>query len=311
MKRKANLLLSLLLGMVLLLSGCRVSGNTIRFGAADIGGMYYAFANTFSELANEESTDYTFEVRTTAGSNANLRLLSDNYIELGIAQADLLGEAYEKDPNLRAIAGLYPEACQLIVRADSDIQTLNDLSGHTVSIGAEESGTELNATQILEYAGLPDSLVKTKNMDYIEAAKELEDGTIDAMFCTAGLTTTIIDELSRECDIRLLSLDDGVIDKLLSGSESYSRYTIPAGTYRGQDTDITTISVKSVLVTSTSMPEDVIESLTRMLFDKAKELQYSISLDLQLDESFATDHIPVPFHSGAAAYYEAKGLTLD
>lgn len=311
MKRKANLLLSLLLAMALLLGGCRVSGHTIRFGAADIGGMYYAFANTFSELANEESTDYTFEVRTTAGSNANLRLLSDNYIELGIAQADLLDEAYEKNPNLRAIAGLYPEACQLIVRADSDIQTLNDLSGHTVSIGAEESGTELNATQILEYAGLPSSLVKTRNMEYIEAARELEDGKIDAMFCTAGLTTTIVDELSRECDIRLLPLDDDVIAKMLSQSESYSRYTIPAGTYRGQDTDISTISVKSVLVTSTSMSEDVIESLTRMLFDKAKELQYSISLDLQLNESFATDHIPVPFHAGAAAYYEAKGLTLD
>ena len=45
---------------------------------------------------------------------------------------------------------LYTETCQLVVRADSDIQTLDDLSGHTVSIGAEESGTERNATQILE-----------------------------------------------------------------------------------------------------------------------------------------------------------------
>lgn len=58
-----------LLGMAFLLGSCRVSGNTIRFGAADIGGMYYAFANTFSELANEASADYTFEVRTTAGSS--------------------------------------------------------------------------------------------------------------------------------------------------------------------------------------------------------------------------------------------------
>ena len=38
------------------------------------------------ELANEEYDNYKFEVRTTAGSSANLRLLSDNYIELGIAQ---------------------------------------------------------------------------------------------------------------------------------------------------------------------------------------------------------------------------------
>lgn len=311
MKKNFRLSLCLLVCLLFTLTGCRVSGNTIRFGAADIGGMYYTFANTFCELANEESTEYTFEARTTAGSNANLRLLSDNYIELGIAQADLLDEAYQKNPNLRAIAGLYPEACQLVVRADSDIRTLNDLSGHTVSIGAEESGTELNASQILAFAGLPASLVKTRNLDYIEAARELEDGKIDAFFCTAGLTTTIIDELSRECNIRLISIDDNVIDKMLSSSAAYSRYTVPAGTYHGQDEDVITIGVKSVLVTSSSLSDDVIEQLTRMLFDKAKELQYSISLDLKLNEEFAVNDIPIPFHSGAIAYYEAKGMTID
>ena len=112
MKKKLSILLCLTL---LILSGCRASGNTIRFGAADIGGMYYSFANTFTELANEEYDNYKFEVRTTAGSSANLRLLSDNYIELGIAQADLLNNAYKKNSNLRAIAGLYTEACQLVV----------------------------------------------------------------------------------------------------------------------------------------------------------------------------------------------------
>ena len=55
MKKKLSILLCLTL---LILNGCRASGNTIRFGAADIGGMYYSFANTFTELANEE---YHFE----------------------------------------------------------------------------------------------------------------------------------------------------------------------------------------------------------------------------------------------------------
>ena len=211
MKKKLSILLCL---MILTLSGCGASGSTIRFGAADIGGMYYSFANTFTELANEAFTDHSFEARATAGSAANLRLLSDNYIELGIAQGDLIEDAYENDSNLRAIAGLYTEACQLVVKADSEIKTLDDLTGHTVSIGAEESGTELNANQILEFAGLPAEIITTKNMDYIEAAHELESGEIDAFFCTAGLTTTVIEELSRECDIRLVSLRDGVMKKV-------------------------------------------------------------------------------------------------
>ena len=192
MKKKISIMLCIVL---FALTGCTTSGSTIRFGAADIGGMYYSFANTFTELANEQGYDFTCKVRTTAGSNANIRLLSDGYIEIGLAQADLIADAYKTNEDLRAIAGLYTETCQLVVRADSNIQTLDDLSGHTVSIGAEESGTERNATQILEFAGMPSSLVATKNLDYIEATKELKAGDIDAFFCTAGrssLITTII-----------------------------------------------------------------------------------------------------------------------
>lgn len=90
MKKKISIMLCIVL---FALTGCTNSGSTIRFGAADIGGMYYSFANTFTELANEQCYDFTCKVRTTAGSNANIRLLSDGYIEIGIAQADLIADA--------------------------------------------------------------------------------------------------------------------------------------------------------------------------------------------------------------------------
>ena len=303
MKKKISIMLCIVL---FALTGCTTSGSTIRFGAADIGGMYYSFANTFTELANEQGYDFTCKVRTTAGSNANIRLLSDGYIEIGLAQADLIADAYKTNEDLRAIAGLYTETCQLVVRADSNIQTLDDLSGHTVSIGAEESGTERN-----EFAGMPSSLVATKNLDYIEATKELKAGDIDAFFCTAGLTTTVIDELSNECDIRLIPLTDTVISKMLESSLAYTSEVIPAGTYTGQTTDISTIGVKSVLITKADVSDDTIEQLTSLLFEKENEISYSNSLKLELTYDFATDDIPIPFHDGAKRYYKACGYSTN
>lgn len=82
-------------------SGCSGYQKTIRFGAADIGGIYYTFANTFTGLASSEDDTYQFEVKTTAGSAANLRLLSGGYIELGLAQSDLIASAYEGSGILR------------------------------------------------------------------------------------------------------------------------------------------------------------------------------------------------------------------
>ncbi len=62
-------------------------------------------------------------------------MLSNHYIDLAIAQADLIQDAYEGtgafDGNIckdySAIAGLYTEACQIVVRADSSIYSLDDL----------------------------------------------------------------------------------------------------------------------------------------------------------------------------------------
>ena len=137
--------IGLFLCLALLLTGCSYQTKTIRFGAADIGGMYYTVANAYAGLASKESSDLKFEVKNTAGSAAaheGTGSFSDN-----------------KQQGYRAIAGLYTEACQIVVRADSDIRTLNDLQGKTVSIGASESGTEQNATEILKLSGLTAKMV--------------------------------------------------------------------------------------------------------------------------------------------------------
>lgn len=89
------------------------------------------------------------------------------------------------------------------MRADSGINTIEDLQDKRVSVGEEESGTEQNAKQILAVYGLNDSLVDEVNLDYTNAAQELKAGTIDAFFCTAGAQTTAIGELAKKCDIRL------------------------------------------------------------------------------------------------------------
>ena len=92
MKKILCILLSLLL---VLLNGCSSDTGNIRFGAAGVGGMYYTFANSFTGILSKENENYSYEVKNTAGSTANIRLLSNHYIDLAIAQADLIQDAYE------------------------------------------------------------------------------------------------------------------------------------------------------------------------------------------------------------------------
>ena len=305
--------------LILALTGCSVKSDKIRFGAAALGGTYREFAESFAEIVGDTNEDYAMEVKTTAGSAANIRLLSDDYIQLAIAQNDMITDAYngsgsfegKKYQGYRAIAGLYTEACQIVVRADSQIYTVDDLQGKKVSIGEEESGTEQNAEQILAAYGLSDKLVEEENLDYTSAAKGLEEGKIDAFFCTSGTPTTVISELSKECEIRLVSLDEKGIDKLKNSYGYYMNCEIPEGSYTGQTEKVTTVGVKAVLLASDDLPEDTVKDMTKILFENKQKIQYTLPSDIALDEKTATEGIGIPFHKGAAAYYQEQGISVE
>ena len=106
--------------------------------------------------------------------------MQDAYDQTGIFADE------EEDRGFGAVAALYTETCQVVVRADSDIRSIEDLQGRTVSIGAEESGSEQNALQILSAYGLNDKMVSMVNLNYEDAAAQLKAGRVDAIFMTVG-----------------------------------------------------------------------------------------------------------------------------
>ena len=316
MKRIAAMLLAL---VMLVMTGCGGKSKNIRVGAADIGGVYYAYSSTFAQIAHEDMSGYTFETKTTAGSVANLRLISGGYIDLGIVQADMLSDAYNSrgtfengdyQKGYKALAALYIEACQIVVRKESGISSIDDLVGKTVSIGAAESGTEKNAEEILKVSGITEELVKTVNMDYAEAAEKLADGQIDAMFCTAGIRTGIIEQISKSCDIDVISLDDKCIEKLLTAYPLYEKYTIPAGTYQGQNEPVSTIGVRAVLIASSSLSDSTTEQITSLIFSHSSDFKNATSLDALFDVMEGANGMDIPFHAGAAAYYAKQGVNV-
>ena len=192
MKKLLALLIAL---MTVLLCSCSSGGETIRFGAAGTGGIYNEAANSIKSIADADGT-LKIETKTTAGSAANVRLLSQNYLDAAIVQSDIAHDAFNGENNFEksgslegysAVVGMFTEACHIVVRKDSDINSVDDLLGKTVSIGEEESGSELNAKQILSAYGLNSKMVKEKNLNYADAAKQLQNGEIDAAFFTLGL----------------------------------------------------------------------------------------------------------------------------
>ncbi len=308
--RKKFLFRAAVLSAAVLLTACAAS--RLRLGAAAEGGVYNAFGTALGTQVSN------IEVKQTAGSAANLRLLAGGYLQLAVAQSDMAQDAYNgagifahesTERTFSAVAALYDEPVQIVVRADSDITTLEELQDRTVSIGEEESGSEYNAEQVLAACGLNNRLVHTVNLNYTDAAAQLQSGEIDAMFVTAGLGADVLQTLAADCAIRLLSVDEGVGARLLGAYPAYRACIIPAGTYPGQEEDVWTVGVQAVLLASNALPEETVQKLTAQYFAGIDAIADAVPVPLITDAAAAADQSVVPYHTGAAAYYAAQGIT--
>lgn len=312
--------LLLLLPIIVLLVGCgsQKSASDVRFGTGGEGGMYYSYGTELAKKISADKKIRPLEVKTTAGSAANLRLLREKFLDLAIVQSDTLSNAVngtgifaEIGPGVgyAAVAGLYTEACQIVVAKNSDIQSVTDLVGKKVSVGEKESGVLQNAEQILMAHGLTFEMIEPSYLSFNDAADALRDGKVDAIFITAGAPTSAVVNLAMHKEIRLLSISPEIQNNMMKLYKGYTRCTIPAGSYPTQTEEVSTIGVKAVLVASTDLPEEEVQHITDFIIKNAADLPHNTAD--KLNTTYAVEDIPASFHAGAAKFYETQNIKVN
>lgn len=281
---KAILLIFVVCCYVLMAVGCGASDkNKIRIGTGGKGGNYYNYGTHLNEIIGND-TEYNLDVKETAGSLANLRLLSQGYLDIALVQSDVISkEMSEGHKGFHSVVGLYDEQIQIVVREDSDIKSIEDLKEKVVSLGEEDSGTFKNAKEILEIAGIKLKDVEGKYLSYSDSANALAENEIDAFFCTASAPTTAVTELCGDTQIRVLNFSNDLVKRILASDKGYKECKIEKGTYAGVDEDVITIGVTAVLVASDTLDKDVESTIISILEKNNEELQ-KISFGIPVEE---------------------------
>ena len=321
MKLKKLFTLALTTALTLSLAACGGSGSAsgkMTMGTGGSAGTYYGYGGVLGQfISNKAGIDVT--VVATDGSKANIQGIQSGDYQLGTVQSDVMAYAWEgtrsfestgKVDAFRVVAGLYAESVQLITM-DPDIKSVADLKGKTVSIGAPSSGVSFNAMDVLTAAGLTENDIKAQYQSFSDSTDALKDGKIDAAFIVAGAPTPAITELCTTNSAYLVPIDGAVADAMMAACPFYTTYSIPAGTYPGQDTDVTTVTVKATLIVSASASEDDVYNLTKAIFDNAADIAKENGKGAELSLENATSGMTAPFHKGAAKYFAEKGITVD
>ena len=253
------------------------------------------------------------------GSVANVNAIQSGTSESGLAQSDVAYWGYTgtgvfegKEPlgNLRFMASLYPEHIHVVLPKDSTVQNLKELEGKRIGVGLPASGAQVGALLILNAVGLEKNKnFQAEELNTSQSAERIQDGQLDAFLTVTGAPSSGIAQLAATAGLRLLSIPDEVQKAVIEKAPFYFSSPIAAGTYEGQDNDVSTLAVGAQWLVSAEQPDDLIYGITKALWsDTTKKLLRHHAKGKDVTAESALEGRGIPLHPGAERFYKEAGM---
>ncbi|MFD1416472.1 TAXI family TRAP transporter solute-binding subunit [Oceanobacillus jeddahense] len=318
MKKRWLSPLALIFALFLLLAACggdvgdpSTDPEMIQLATGGTSGTYYPLGGEMADIISN-NTDVSADAISSNASAENVMSIENGDLDLAFVQTDVVAHAVEginafDEPveHVLAMGSLYPETIQIVTTEESGIESIEDLAGKTVSVGAPGSGTFINAEQILEVHDMTIDDIDAQNLDFGESTGGIQDGNIDAAFITSGTPTGAVEGLAASVDIAIVPIAQDKIDELVEAYPYYAADTIEEGTYNLSD-DVETVAVLAALAVSDSLSEDLVYEMTKAIYENAEGMAHDKASFITIDT--ALDGIDIDVHPGAQKYFDEEGV---
>lgn len=319
------LLLVLILAVVSAACASGAGGGQKKFiniATASTGGTYYPIGVGMGNLWTEKLQDQGIKAtgQSSAGSVENIDLLRKGEAQLAVMQGLIGAMAWSgkgsfegnKYEGLRSISMLWPNVEHFVLKNEAvKTGTIEDMKGTRFSVGPQASGTEKSTLIIMEGIGLTIDDIKADYLGYNDAASAIKDGRIDGGSMPAGVPVAAVTELyASKAGVTVLDVTDEQLAAVNNVFDTWYRYTIPAGTYQGQEKEINTIAQPNWLAVADAVDEETVYLLTKTLFENL-DYMYGVhdsAKNIKLET--ALNGLPAPLHPGAYKYFKEAGLDI-
>jgi uncharacterized protein len=297
-------------------------GQFITIGTGGVTGVYYPAGGAICRLVNagREEHGIRCSVESTGGSVYNVNTMRQGELDFGVVQSDVqynalegLGAEFEGQgpfEDLRAVFALHPEPFTLVARADSGIETFDDLKGKRVNVSNPGSGSRATFDVLMEAKGWTmDDFASAQELKSAEQSAALSDNNVDAIAFIVGHPNGSIQEATTTTDARLIPVAGPEVDALVEENPYFSKAVIPGGMYRGNPDDTETFGVRATFVTTANVPEETVYRLVKAVFENFEDFRKLHPAFAKLEkEEMTTAALSAPLHPGAERYYKEAGL---
>lgn len=314
-----NKLCGLFLAMAMLLGAGGVQADDAKrltLATGGTSGVYFPLGGAIGQTIGDKSDGkLSVTSQATGASGENMRLVEAGDVDIAIVQNDVADAAFNgsapfknKLENVRALGRLYPEYLHVVATKDSGIKNLEDFKGKKISVGARGSGNEVNCRQIFNFYGLDYKNLDPIFLPYGETADQFKDRQLDGFVFTIGTPNPAIQDITTTQDVTFVPLEGAKADEVIAKFPFLVKDAIPAGTYKGQDSPVPTLSVQAMLVANKDMPEEVAYQITKLMYENTDAIARAHNKGSEIKAENARDGVTIPLHPGAERYFKEIGL---
>lgn len=297
-------------------TGNAADAKRLTLATGGTSGVYFPLGGAIANVLGDKSGGaLSITAQATGASGENMRLVEAGDVDFAIVQNDVADAAFNgtapfknKLGDVRALGRLYPEYLHVVASKDSGIKELDDFKGKKISVGARGSGNEVNCRQIFDFYGLDYKNLQPIFLPYGETADQFKDRHLDGFIFTIGTPNPAIQDITTTQDVTFVPLDGAKVDAVIAKFPYMVKDSIPAGTYKGQNEAVPTLSVQAILVANKNMPDEVAYELTRLLYENSGAVAKAHNKGAEIKVENATDGVTIPLHPGAEKYLKEKGI---
>ena len=286
----------------------------VTYKSAKTGSSYYQMGVELAE-AMKAAGGISVTIEESQGSVQNVmevRARGGDYVFttppalIGLAQQGKAMFEGKGDPTFEEIRALFPIpslTMHFVMSTKSGVTDIAGLDGQTILLGKGSFGAR-EGEKYLKMFGVADS-VNIADVELSNAVAALKNGQIDGFVTAGSYPAPNVIEAAASTSVTVLSMTDAQI-----AETKRTKLTIPAGTYAGQKTDITTTSLPVVAYTTTKMDDDTAYALTKTYWENKAKLGDASPWWNGVDPTML-GNIKGKIHPGAIRFYKQAGVELS
>lgn len=297
-----------------LAAGCSVQSERLRFASGPQGGAWYPLAGSLKSIVETRMPGLSVQV-LPGGGIANVLAVETGRAQMAFANSVSTLDAINGQPPFKSkathvcnVATLYPQYFQVVTLADSGIASPADFRGRVLAAQQRGNTAEAITAHLLQTYGMSyRDLAGVNYGSYTDSVALMKDGNADVFTLGTSIPASAIMDLASGRDVKLLDIPGESLARMRTLNPGYERTVIPAGTYPGQERDVTTIGYATHMIARCDFDPKIVYQVLDSLYTRRDDLAaIARALKKATVESMGRD-IGVPMHAGAAQWYREKG----